>query len=268
MQLPDLQPAQRAIAVDLIRKAKPNGFINHSQDLPDDQRRVVSILSDELVLERVDEHTLRLLISKAAVIQAYASQNGAPVPAVPLSATSYKPTDKGGCVSQRRSRMLTDNPWDCQGSSEDSFEDEKKPSKLRPAEELETLPVDRWNTRHLTAYYAREISEAAVLARIALGPRPFNWDALRGHFARWRRDDGLTNEQIKVMIDLFAKRITNYHRQGKPVWQTFLGLRQRLFVDAQRRAKESKTYTADEWLEDEPQLVAAGHHDENYWIGD
>lgn len=270
----DLRPEPRALLNDLYRKAHKKSGTVIVNDLTPEGRKHFNVLVDFELVRREDE--TKVIVCMAAAREVLSATNPVGISTLTATAKGSKPSSSPGRYGLRPT--LTDNSDECQinlqdwfvnDSDEDEDRQEGRPQKLTPAQEIRFLPVEKWNANHLTAYFMREVWTEAEAKGMKLGPAPFNAGALSGHFARWRREDGLTAEETKQIIDLFIASLQQYARKGTPIWKTFLARRQKLYITARRIVNEAKaqTYSDDEWL-GYGDTKNDDLDDPNYWIGD
>jgi hypothetical protein len=107
-------------------------------------------------------------------------------------------------------------------------------------------PVPAWNSRDLADYFGQLAIECWSSEN---GPGLTNYNALRGQFARWRRDEDMDPVLIKALVDHFFEIPEEARsRTGVPAWKSFLNLRRSLHDDVMRRvqAQESEDRAGDE----------------------
>lgn len=75
-------------------------------------------------------------------------------------------------------------------------------------------------------------------------PGTVNADALRVQISRWMRQDGISYETVKAMIDVFVSD-RNFIRATTPAWKSFLAQRQKLFLMVED--KQNRQSTTDYW---------------------
>jgi DNA-binding MarR family transcriptional regulator len=82
----------------------------------------------------------------------------------------------------------------------------------------------------LANYFEAQVTKSLVEAghKISDFVDPWNHAALRGAFARWKRENDLSADMARQMIDLFAGRTMSY--DNKSPWRVFLAKRQELFT--------------------------------------
>lgn len=105
-------------------------------------------------------------------------------------------------------------------------------------------PYVKWNARNLAYYFDGEIRCAASAKKVSLGPTPVNLNAMVGNFAAWRRE-GLSNDTIVQMIDLFVADIVRRARKGVPVWKIFLTYRTSLFRQVEQMQQDARRSEGD-----------------------
>lgn len=95
------------------------------------------------------------------------------------------------------------------------------------------------------------------------GPRRTNAGALQATFSRWIREEQMTGDEIRCMIDLFLALPA---KSDAPVWKRFLSESSRLYGMIRRRADNirGEIDKSDEyWLGTEKEFETS----DEYWLG-
>jgi hypothetical protein len=251
--LDTLSPEARAVLSDLSSTATRRGVIKNVPDQSPETRLALDELIEARAIRRIEGDLVLLLSSeeradlspKSISVRLTSSSSkleaGQTKGGTARMASPYSPT--AGCGVKSTSKDIT----------------------KRPGTAIQKIPVSLWRGSHLASYFALELRDHAVLARVALGPDPVAIGALSGSMSRWINKDGMTPEQIKAMIDLFCTDIARYVRKGTPAWKTFLARRTSLYQKAERVVEETtrKTAGTDYWTGTADATV----HDDSYWIG-